>query len=775
MAEIEIEIDGKKLTAEPNQTVIQVADAAGIYIPRFCYHHLLSIPANCRMCLVEIEKAPKALPACATPVMPGMKVFTKSAKTIAAQRAVMEFLLINHPLDCPICDQGGECELQDLSMGYGASWSHYDEKKRAVADQNIGPLVETEMTRCIYCTRCVRFGDEIAGLRELGVIGRGEFSEISTYIKHAIHSEVSGNIIDLCPVGALTSKPFRYTARPWELDQAPGISPHDCTGSNINIHTRYGSVMRVVSRDNMQINEIWAADRDRFSYTGLYHADRLQEPMAKINGIWQAVDWEQALYLAAKSIRQMALQSESIGALASPSSTVEEFYLLQKLTRALGSNNIDHRLREIDTADQISLARFPGLTLSFDELESCDAILLIGSNIQKEQPIVGLRVRKASLKGASIFAINPVDYAFNFALTGKQIVAPQDTIDVLVQLINDLQSGATQANEKSIAQNLKSKKKICILLGALSLHHPEAATIRAHAQQLAELTGATLGTMTTGSNSAGGWLAGAIPHRTPKQKLDQPGLSAYQMLEKALPCYILMNVEPSLDCANSTLANQALMQAQCVVALSIYQNPRLQQYASVILPMTPFTETGGTYVNVTGVWQNFKGVAKPLGEARPAWKILRALANFLELDEFQYESVEEVRHEVLNHVEHATFLPSKLPTKMQGQAKNKATLMRIGEIPLYAIDSIVRRAEPLQEAQQIMLGDLACIRLHPETAQALECNMYDQVQVRQDNETVTLPLVIDDRIARNAALVYGGIPETSALGNLFGEIEVFKS
>ncbi|TAK77764.1 MAG: NADH dehydrogenase (quinone) subunit G, partial [Gammaproteobacteria bacterium] len=441
MADIEIEIDGQKLTAKPNQMVIQVADEAGIYIPRFCYHKHLSIAANCRMCLVEVEKSPKALPACATPVIPGMKVFTKSQKTIEAQRAVMEFLLINHPLDCPICDQGGECELQDLAMGYGSDTSHYCESKRAVADKNLGPLVATDMTRCIYCTRCIRFGTEIAGIRELGDVNRGEHSRVTTFVEQALTSEVSGNIIDLCPVGALTSKPYRFKARPWELEQAPSISPHDCLGSNLHVHTRSGKVMRVVSRENKQINETWLSDRDRFSYTGLYHADRLEEPLVKMEGEWKVVEWQKALELAAEKLHAVIAEygADKIGALASPNATLEELYLLQKIIRGLGSPHIDHRLREIDTRDQAAMPAFPGLNMSLAELEQCDAVLLIGSNLRKEQPLAAVRLRKASLNGAAIMAVNSVDYDFNFNLQAKNIVAPHAMVGVLAELVEAVQ------------------------------------------------------------------------------------------------------------------------------------------------------------------------------------------------------------------------------------------------------------------------------------------------------------------------------------------------
>ncbi|HEX4045933.1 MAG TPA: NADH-quinone oxidoreductase subunit NuoG, partial [Gammaproteobacteria bacterium] len=515
---IEIEINGQKLTVQPDQTIIQAADAAGIYIPRFCYHKHLSVAANCRMCLVEVEKSPKTLPACATPVMAGMKVFTQSAKTIEAQRAVMEFLLINHPLDCPICDQGGECELQDLSMGYGASTSHYDECKRAVADENLGPLISTEMTRCILCTRCVRFGDEVAGMRELGVTFRGEHAEISSYVQHTMRSEVSGNIIDLCPVGALTSKPYRFTARAWELMQAPSISPHDCLGSHLNVHTRYGTVMRVVARENPAINETWLADRDRFSYTALAHPERLKEPLARINGEWQTVSWQQAFEMAAAGLQQVLTQAgaDQLGALASPSATIEEFYLLQKIIRDLGSPHIDHRLREMDSADQQQMAAFPGMQVSLDALEQSDAIVLVGSNLQKEQPLAALRIRKAINRGAVVLVINPIDYQFNFAVTAKTIV----TLDAIVN----------KATLSEFHAHLEGKQRVTFIVGAQALHHPAASAIRYQVQQWAQTYQASMNLMTDGANSAGGWLAGAIPHRRPAgEKVEQPGLNTYAM------------------------------------------------------------------------------------------------------------------------------------------------------------------------------------------------------------------------------------------------------
>ncbi len=753
--DIQIEIDGRTLTAKPNQTVIQVADEAGIYIPRFCYHKHLSIPANCRMCLVEVEKAPKALPACATPVAPGMKVFTRSQKTLLAQRAVMEFLLINHPLDCPICDQGGECELQDLSMGYGATHSRYNECKRSVEDENLGPLIATEMTRCIQCTRCIRFGDEIAGMRELGMTYRGEGEEVTTFVEQSMKSEVSGNIIDLCPVGALTSKPYRFTARAWELDQAPSISPHDCLGSNLNVHTRYGTVMRVVARENMAVNQTWISDRDRFSYTGLYHPDRLEEPMIKVDGEWRTVDWHQAFTVAASALQSVIAEhgADEIGTLASASSTLEEFYLLQKILRALGSS---------ERSDQENKPAFPGLGISLADLETCDAILLIGSNLQKEQPLAALRVRKAALNGASVLAINSVDYDFNFKLAGKLIIAPHQVIKTLNDLLN-----ASDSNE--FAQQLKNRKKIHIILGAQALQNPEATQIYSLVQQIAAQYNASAGVLTKGANAAGAWLASKIT-----------GGDAGNVLHKPRRAYVLLNVEPEFDCDNAQLATEAVKQAQCVVALSLFRNPVLDAHAHVILPMAAFTETSGTYVNTQGMWQSFKGVAKPFGASRPGWKILRVLGNFLQLDGFDYESSEQVRDEVKMQAEAVIARPKAEAIQSAGLdcfaslAMTTANLSRIGETPLYAIDSLTRRAQPLQEAQTVIEGDVSAMRIHPETASKYHLQQGDEVRVKQAQATATFITAIDERIAKDAVWIAAGIAASSNLGDLFGEVEIEK-
>lgn len=768
MTQIEIEIDGKTFAAEPNQTVIQVADAAGIYIPRFCYHKQLSVAANCRMCLVEVEKSPKTLPACATPVMPGMKVFTKSAKTLEAQRAVMEFLLINHPLDCPICDQGGECELQDLSMGYGSSHSHYDECKRSVADENLGPLVATEMTRCILCTRCVRFCDEIAGVREIGVTERGGHAEISTYVERAVTSEVSGNIIDLCPVGALTSKPYLYTARAWELDQAPSISPHDCLGTNVNVHTRYGKVMRVVTRENMAINETWIADRDRFSYAGLYAPERLTHPMAKIDGKWVQIEWQKAFEIISAKLHEIisAHGANEFGALASSSATLEEYYLLQKIVRGLGSENIDYRLREVDTRDQANLGAFPGLAMPIAELSQCDAIVLIGANIQKEQPLIATRIRAAFKKQAAILAVNPKDYDFNFKLTAKKIIAPQRTVEALQEIVKALEANS----DHEFVTALRGKQKVSILVGALALHHPEAAAIRALAQKIATLTNGQLGILTDGANAAGAWLAGAVPHRRAGgMAVTKPGMNAYAMLEKARKAYLLLNVEPSLDCANAALAADAMKQAQFVAALSIYRDPVLEAHADVVLPMAPFTETSGTFVNANGEWQSFNGVAKGFESSRPAWKILRVLGNFLHLEGFEFESSEEVRHEVKALIDQMPSLSMQLTISTM-PATDKG-LTRLGEVPIYAIDSLVRHSNPLQETQLIMEGNVAVAKLHPQTAKKLGLSQGQLALVKQKGE-VRLPVELDERLAEDTVWLAGGIEATASLGDLFGTVEI---
>jgi NADH-quinone oxidoreductase subunit G len=779
-----IEIDGNTLEAENGEMIIAVADRAGIPIPRFCYHKKLSVAANCRMCLVQVENVKKTVPACATPITPGMKVFTKSEEALHSQRVVMEFLLINHPLDCPICDQGGECELQDVSMGFGESHSHYDDNKRAVVDDELGTLISTEMTRCIHCTRCVRFGEEIAGLRELGATGRGENMQIGTYVQHSMTSEVSGNIIDLCPVGALTSKPYRFTARAWEMTQHEVVSPHDCIGSNLYFHTRRNELMRVVPRDNEALNETWLSDRDRFSYLGLKSPLRAASPQIKRDGAWETVDWQTALEFAATGLARVIKQhgSSEVAAFASTTSTLEELYLLQKLMRALGVQNLDHRLQQTDFRDQAHQDPMPLSSLPYAELEKQNHILLLGSNLNREQPLVGLKVRKAYLNGAQIYAMNPVDYDYHFDLADRLILSPLDlplqlaklvlalaeTIEDLPEFLQSLLLGLeVDEISKTFAAALK-KDKSCIVTGALIENHPEAALIRSLIAQIQALTGANLLRLTQGGNSAGAALAGMLPHRTVAAKpVEKPGLDVQSALDAQLKAYVLLGVEPGFDFANPYGARQALLASEFVLMLSAFDTPAMRDYADVILPIAPFAETSGTYINLNGDWQSVKGAIAPFAQARPAWKILRVLGNLLHCKGFEYSSSEEITAEVKTLASgmsktNSVYYPLSLPSVKEG-------LVRVGEWPLYRSDALVRHANDLQLCAA---ADLACIRIHPQTAKRLGLTEESAATVSQGDIEITLPLQQDPSIAPDVVWVLNALPETVDLGHAFAAITI---
>ncbi|AMP90723.1 NADH-quinone oxidoreductase subunit NuoG [Legionella pneumophila] len=778
-----IEIDGKTFEAENGKMIIEVADEAGIYIPRFCYHKKLSVAANCRMCLVEVENGRKPVPACATPITNGMKVFTKSEQAIHSQKVVMEFLLINHPLDCPICDQGGECELQDISMGFGADKSEYTETKRAVDDDNLGTLISTEMTRCIHCTRCVRFGDEIAGVRELGATGRGEKTQIGTYVEHSMTSEVSGNIIDLCPVGALTSKPYRFKARAWELTQHDSVAPHDCLGSNVHIHTRNNKLMRVVPRENESINETWLSDRDRFSYLGLNAASRASKPQIKRNGQWEEVDWETALKFTAEGISRVIKQHgpEQMAAFASSSSTLEEMYLLQKLMRELGVQNLDHRLQQIDFRDQAFLPTTPISTLPYAEIDHQHAIVLIGCNVHREVPLAGTRIRKAFRNGAKIYAINPVDFDYHFDLAERVIISPLEMpmqlAKLALALAPDLASLPEEVQKlliglevdkqtKQIAKSLK-EEKACLITGAIVENHPEASLLRTLAEIIQKLSSAKLVRLTTGANSAGACIAGMLPHRTVAGKsVSEPGLNVQDALNSKLKGYFLMGVEPGYDFANPAGARQSMLAAEFVVLLSAYDHESMHDYADVILPVAPYTETSGTYVNIDNTWQTVKGAMLPFGESRPAWKVLRVLGNLLHCKKFDYTSTEEVLAEVkeamlmtLEH-EYKPYYPESLPVINQ-------SLVRVGEWPLYRIDAITRNAK---ELQLCAASESACIRIHPSTADRLK--LEEIATVSQGDIEITLPLKRDERIAVDVVWVANAMPETVDLGHSFAAITI---
>ena len=779
---VTIEIDGKPLTAKKGTMVIQVADENGIYIPRFCYHKKLSVAANCRMCLVEVEKAPKPLPACATPVAEGMKVFTQSAVTKTAQRGVMEFLLINHPLDCPICDQGGECELQDLAVGYGGDISRFHETKRIIKDKNLGPLIATDMTRCIHCTRCVRFGQEIAGVMELGATGRGEHMRIGTYLEHSVDSELSGNAIDLCPVGALTSKPFRYTARSWELINHESVSPHDCVGANLIVQTRDHKVMRVLPRDNEHINETWIADRDRFGYQGLNSADRLRVPMIRVKGEWQETDWTSALEFAVSGLRYVIDNhgAGEIGALAAPHCTLEEFYLLQKLVRGLGSGNVDHRLRQIDFSDDAHLPVFPCLGRSIEELEDLEAVLLIGSNVRKDQPLLGLRLRKAHAKGAAVMAVNPVDYEFSYALAHKVIATPNGMLAALGGVVKALAAlrgtslpGEAEAllagvtpgeTERAMAETLAAKDDAAVLLGPYAAAHPQSATVRVLAQLIADLSGAGLGYLPA-ANSVGAWFAGCLPHRgLAGAATATTGRDAFAMIKEPVKAYVLLGVEPELDTLDGGRTRAAMAGADFVVMMTPYRpgsgTDLCLDCANVLLPMAPFTETAGTFVNCEGREQRFNGVAAPLGETRPGWKILRVLGTLCELEGFAYDTIEDVRAELdADAVTPSADLTKKVFAKQLGG--KEVDLSRVAEVPLYAVDGIVRRAPALQ---QTVDAPKVGAYLNADEAAKLGLNDGDRVRVRMIEGDAEVPLVIDARIPDGSVWVPAGYRETSALG-----------
>ncbi len=788
--QIKIKIDGRTISADKGQMLIEVTDKNDIYIPRFCYHKKLTVAANCRMCLVEVEKAPKPLPACSTPVMDGMKVKTRSKLAIAAQKSVMEFLLINHPLDCPICDQGGECELQDLAMGYGSDVSRYQERKRVVRDKNIGPLIQTDLTRCIHCTRCVRFGEEVAGIRELGATGRGENMEIGTYIEKSVVSELSGNVIDLCPVGALTSKPFRYSARTWELVQRDTIAPHDSVGSNIHLHVKGDKVMRVVPAENEAINETWISDRDRFSYEAINSDERLHFPMIKEAGIWQQVDWQEALNVIKEKLGNILNQAgpAELGTLISPTATLEELYLAQKLTRALGSDNIDSRLKQVDFSDQLVVPRFPWLGQSIVDFEENQAALLIGSNLRKDQPIINHRLRKAALDGASVMVLNPIDYEFNFPLDCK-IISPPNSITselssilkAVIKLSSEkvdtamtklLKDATINKTHQTIADTLFNNDDAIVLLGNFTTTHPQLALLRTLSGEIAKLTHSKLGYLSEAVNSSGAWLSGAVPHRlTGGSKNSNIGLSSYEMLAQKLKAYLLLGVEPELDCWDTRLAQQAMQDADLVVALTAFQSEALNSYADVLLPIATFAETSGTYINNEGTVQCFNGAVPPQGEARPAWKVLRVLGNSFNVDGFDYESSTEVYDESIKAIGKIEGDNTDQWQLTVTAGAKKQGLQRITETPMNMIDSLTRRATSLQQTNDVADG---AIHINSALAKKNKLSNADDATVEQDKQQVTMKVMVDERVPDNCVLIQSAHPSQSELGGAFGSIKIGK-
>jgi len=787
---ITLTINGQQIESPAGRLLIDVADDNNISIPRFCYHKKLSVAANCRMCLVEIERSPKPMPACATNVVDGMVVHTRSSAAIAAQKSTMEFLLINHPLDCPICDQGGECELQDVAMGFGEGISQYTEQKRVVMDKNIGPLIATDFTRCIHCTRCVRFGDEIAGLPELGLTGRGESVEIGTFIEKSISSELSGNMIDICPVGALTAKPSRYTARPWELTQHPCVAPHDCIGSNIFVHTRGNDLIRVVPRENEAINESWISDRDRFSYTAANHETRILSPMLRENGQLKPVDWETAMNVAVDKLSAVANQdSDQIAALISPQATLEEHYLAQKLMRGLGSSNIDHRLSQTDFSTQKLSATMPWLGRSLESVESLDACLIVAGNLRQEQPMLSHRIRKAVVNnGARVSSICHLAGQYNFDLLEEingsieQLIsnlagvalalADKSNAELSGHLRGLLNGYKLQQEHISIADSLLSGKNSAVIVGIQALSSPHLSLIQELCEAISSASESSLGYLSPSVNSAGACLAGSLPHRLPggvavKGKWQH----TQQILSSKHGVLLSFGINPVLDISQAALVQQLGANNDFIIAISSYANQHINDHADLVLPLAGFAETSGTYVNVEGLWQSFKGCVKSRGESRQGWKILSALGQFLLPGDFDYPDSTAVKNEVrelcrdvsLNNLCGIESTASRLPAKPR-------SIQKIGIAPIYACDDMTRLSAPLQATPA--MTQQCCIAMNRQLAEKSDLVDSEQVHIRQGQGTAILPLIISEDIPPGCVYIPIGIEMVKDLGDVNGVVEL---
>jgi len=776
---LNLEIDGRAVSVPPGSTVMDAAVALGIYVPHFCWHRKLSIAANCRMCLVQVEKAPKPLPACATPATDGMKVYTASELAKKAQAGVMEFLLINHPLDCPICDQGGECQLQDLAVGYGGSASRYAEPKRVVFRKEIGPLVAAEeMTRCIQCSRCVRFGVEIAGAMELGLVGRGEHEEIASFVGRAVESELSGNMIDLCPVGALTSRPFRFSARPWELVRRRSVSPHDSLGSNITVQLKNDRVKRVLPHENPEINDCWISDKDRFSYDALEHEDRLTTPLVSEGGEWKSVDWKTALDVVARGLAEVAVKhgTESLGTLVSPHATLEEMALAARLTRAMGSENVDFRLRRSDFRDDAEREGIPWLGMPIAALDTLESVLVVGSFLRKDHPLVALRLRLAARRGAEVSMLHSVADDAHIAWTHSLVAAPSLVPRALAEIVVAAAARAGKpapaalagiepgATAQAIAQSLGAGRRAAILLGNAVDQHPEASQLRALANALAAVTGATLGSLVEAANTVGGHVAGALP--TP----GGPGLDAQAMLAAPRRAYIVLGAEPELDSANAPAALSALERADFVVVLSPFRTGT--GYADVVLPIAPFTETDGSFVNCEGRLQSFLAVAKPLGASRPAWKVLRVLGSMLELPGFDFDTIEQVRATLPDAAKIATMLGNATRTAVVAPASAAHPLERVADVPIHFADPLVRRSAPLQATPDAAAPRA---RMSAQTLAQLGVAERAPVRVRQGGGETVLPAAVDPAVPPGVVRIAAAHPATAALEGLSGPIVVERA
>jgi NADH-quinone oxidoreductase subunit G len=776
---VSIEVDGIKMEAPKGSMIIESTDKAGIEIPRFCYHPKLSIAANCRMCLVDVEKMPKPVPACATPVMEGMKVYTTSRRAMDAQHGVMEFLLINHPLDCPICDQGGECELQDQAMGYGRSVSRFTERKRVVKDKDVGPLIQTEMTRCIHCTRCIRFLDEIAGTHEMGGTGRGDRLEIGTGVENSIDSELSGNIIDLCPVGALTNKPYRFAARAWEMMARPSIAMHDGVGSHLFHHVRRGQVLRTVPREKETLNETWLSDRDRYSQQGLYSDDRVLTPQVRENGEWKTVSWNEAVETVAAILRESGDQT---GALMSPSSTTEEFFLAQSLIRQLGSGHIDHRLREADFSDDAAAPAAPAFEMKVAAMDGADAVLLVGSNPRQEAPIIGHRIRQAWRKGAQVSAYNPLDWPLNFDTSLDAIDAPQRQVSSLAALAAAVEQKTAKAApegfrtlldqarpgeaQQQLAERLQNAENGLVLFGQAAMSHPDAAWLRALASYIASASGCAFNVLTQGGNSKGAWLAGAVPHRGPGGSAATTGQNVIDMLASPLKSYILWGIEPGFDINNPSRAVKSIRAADNVIAVAAYASSGLREFADVILPLSPQAESEGSMVNFDGDVIGFSAAGRPGGESRPGWKILRRLGGELGLEGFDQVSLAELQSDM-----EAAIAAGKADPAEAGLSSPEYSegLYRVGELSMYSVDAQCRRAAPLQATVQ---ADSDFVGLNPADAGRLGLAEGAAAQVSQGGDKAEFKVKISDAVPEGAVWLRSATCATRKLGPAFAAIDV---
>ena len=769
---VELEIDGQKVEVLEGSMVMDACNKLGTYVPHFCYHKKLSIAANCRMCLVQVEKAPKPLPACATPVTAGMKVYTASELAKKAQAGVMEFLLINHPLDCPICDQGGECQLQDLAVGYGGSASRYSEEKRVVFHKNVGPLVSMEeMTRCIHCTRCVRFGQEIAGVMELGMLGRGEHAEITSFVGKSVDSELSGNMIDICPVGALTSKPFRYSARTWELSRRKSVSPHDSLGANLVVQVKGNRVMRVLPQENEDVNECWISDKDRFSYEALNSAERLTAPMIKQGGEWIQTDWQTALDVVARGLAdvQRSHGATAIGALVSPHATFEEMFLTQKLMRGMGSDNIDHRLRQTDFSADGKLAGVPWLGLPIADIGTLDRVLVIGSFLRKDHPLIAQRLRQIAKKRAQINVVHAADDDLLIKVANKAIVAPSAMASALDGILAALDGGAAADNLHAIAASLKGGRKVALMLGNLAGQAADAAQLHVRAQAIADKLKAlnpdidvSFGFLGEAANSVGGYLARAVPAAG--------GLNARAMLDTPCKAYIVLHAEPALDMACGAQAVRVLAGAEFTVMLSSFRHSL--DCADVLLPVSPFTETAGTFVNAEGRAQGFNGVVQPLGETRPAWKVLRVLGNLLGVAGFDYDTVEAVRAEALPADVSARLDNRTSVALAPAQERTARGFERIADIPIYFADALVRRAASLQQAADARAPRA---RLHRSDMTRIGALDGGNVRLKNGADELLVPVVADDTVPPGCVRLAAGHSSTWQAGPLAGSLVVERA